>query len=130
MKLMEAAENYLETILILFQRNGNVRAIDIANELGYARATVSIRLQDLRKEGYITVDEDGHIFLTDDGRLIADAIFQKHNIIAQYLISIGVSETVAYEDACKIEHHISEETLECMLRHYAKINPAGAEKEC
>ena len=128
--MMEAAENYLETILILFRRNGNVRAIDIANELGYARATVSIRLRDLSKDGYITVNEDGHIFLTEEGRLIADTIFQKHNIIAQYLISIGVSEGVAYEDACKIEHHISEETLECMLKHYGKLKQPSSKKEC
>ena len=127
MEIMEAAENYLETILILFNRNGSVRAIDISNELGYARATVSIRLKDLAQKGYISVDEDSHITLTEKGHQIADHIFQKHNVIANMLISIGVSEKTAYEDACLIEHHLSDESFECMKTHFAKYNPTPAQ---
>jgi len=118
MKIMAAAENYLETILILFRRNGSVRAIDIANELGYARATISIRLRDLTKEGYILVDDNGHITLTERGLSVAEGILQKHHVLANVLMLLGVSKETAYEDACKIEHHISDETFRCMTDYY------------
>ena len=112
MRIKESAENYLETILILKKEKGNVRSIDIANDLGVTKPSVSVAMKSFREEGYITVDENGGIALTEKGMEIANRVYEKHKIIAQALMAIGVSEKTAHEDSCKIEHDISNETFE------------------
>ena len=112
MKIKESAENYLETILMLTMQNGYVRSIDIANELGFSKPSVSVAMKNFREEGYISVDEDGGITLTEKGMSVAEKIYERHNSIAGFLIMIGVDETTAYEDSCKIEHCISDITFE------------------
>lgn len=120
MKTTRATENYLETILILMKKNGSVRSIDIANELGYSRPTVSVAMKDFRAKGYITVDDGGLITLTDSGREIAETIYERHVVLSQILISLGVSEEIAMADACRLEHEISDESFRCMKEHYEK----------
>ena len=112
MRIKESAENYLETILMLKNKNGSVRSIDIANELGVSKPSVSVAMKAFREEGYITVDENGGISLTEKGKEIADRMYERHEIIASVLMKIGVSKETAYEDSCKIEHDISNETFE------------------
>ena len=112
MRIKESAENYLETILVIKKEKGYVRSIDIANELGVSKPSVSVAMKSFREEGYITVDENGGIELTKSGMEIANKVYEKHKIIAQALMAIGVTEKTAYEDSCKIEHDISNETFE------------------
>ena len=112
MTIKESAENYLEAILMLGDKNGNVRSVDIANELGFTKASVSVAMKSFRTEGYITMDEDGKIRLTEKGLDIAQKVRERHDVIAKVLIKIGVSEENAYADSCKIEHDISDETFE------------------
>lgn len=112
MIIKESAENYLETIYVLKNKNGNVRSIDVATELGFSKPSVSVAMKKFREEGYITIDETGYISLTCSGLKIAERIYERHEIIAKVLMIIGVSEKVAYEDSCKIEHDISNETFE------------------
>ena len=112
MKVLESGENYLETILLLNKQNNNeTRAIDLTNALGFSKPTVSVMLKQLRENGYVTVNEKGYIVLTDKGLEIADRIYEKHVVIAEALLKIGVEREIAYKDACKIEHDISEETF-------------------
>ena len=122
MKIQESAENYLESILILKNKNGNVRSIDIANELGVSKPSVSVAMKSFREEGYITVDENGSITLTEKGMEVATYVYERHNIIAKALIALGVSEKVAYADSCKIEHDISHETFEKITEYLKKKN--------
>ncbi len=112
MKIKESAENYLEAILMLGDKNKYVRSIDVANELGFTKASVSVAMKSFRTEGYITMDEDGGIKLTEKGLEIAQKVRERHDVIAGVLIKIGVSEENAYADSCKIEHDISDETFE------------------
>ena len=114
MKIHESAENYLETILLLEKANGNVRAIDIATELGFSKPSVSVAMKNLRESGYIETNSAGHIVLLPKGRDIAEKMYERHTIITKWLISIGVSENTAADDACKVEHVISEETFEAI----------------
>ncbi len=118
MEIHEAAQNYLETILILQNRQANIRAIDICNELGYSKPTVSVAMKKFRENGYILTDADGYITLTEKGRTIAETMYERHTVIAKILISIGADEKTAFRDACKIEHVISEESFECMKRYF------------
>ena len=111
MKIKESAENYLETIYILKKKNGNVRSIDIANELSFTKPSVSVAMKAFREEGYIKVDDAGGISLTPKGTEIAEKMYERHQIIARALMLIGVDETTAYEDSCKIEHHISNQSF-------------------
>ncbi len=112
MKVLESGENYLETILMLNKQNNNeTRAIDVTNALGFSKPTVSIMLKHLRENGYVTVNSKGYIALTDEGLKIANKVYEKHVVITEALIKIGVSHDTAYKDACKIEHDISDETL-------------------
>lgn len=112
MKLLQSGEDYLETILILRKRNGSVRSIDIAAELGYTKPSISRAMGILRKRGLITVDADGQIHLTELGFEKASQIYERHCIIAQYLeMTLGVEHRVAEQDACRIEHVISEESF-------------------
>ena len=123
MKVMESAENYLETILMLKASNGNVRSIDIANELGYSKPSVSIAMKRLREKGHIVVEDGGNIELTDEGRKIAEKIYERHVLLTDLLMRIGVSADVAEEDACRVEHYISEETLSTLKEHIESTTP-------
>lgn len=114
MVIHESAENYLETILILSKRQGQVRSIDIATELNFSKPSVSVAMKNLRQNGYIVVDDNGHIALTDAGLQIANNVLERHQVITRVLVSIGVSPEVATEDACRMEHVISEETFNAL----------------
>ena len=111
MKIMESAENYLETILVLRGKLGNVRSIDIATEMGFSKPSVSVAMKHFRENGLITVDEHGHIHLTDEGTAIAQRVYERHQVLSRLFLAIGVSEETALEDACRIEHDISDETF-------------------
>ena len=113
-------EDYLETILILSRKKGKVRSIDIVGELGYTKASVSVAMKGLREKNLITMDEVGYIELTGAGLKKAEKVLERHNLLAEWLIKIGVSENVAMEDACRIEHDISEETFEALKKHCLK----------
>lgn len=117
MKIKESAENYLETIHILNKRTGSVRSIDIVNELGYSKPSVSIAMKNLRENGFILVDRDGYITLTDSGREIAETMYERHTVISSWLMYLGVPKKVALEDACRIEHVISAESFEALKKH-------------
>ncbi len=117
MKIQESAENYLETILILSERIGNVRSIDIVNELSFTKPSVSVAMKNLRENGYIRMDHDGYITLTETGREIADMIYERHRLLSGWLMQLGVSEKTATEDACRMEHVISRESFEAIKRH-------------
>ena len=111
MNINESQENYLESILIIKNQKGFVRSIDIANELSVSQPSVSVAMKNFREGGYITVDDDGNIDLTDKGLEIALRVYERHEVISKVLIGLGVSEKTALEDSCKIEHVISEETF-------------------
>ena len=117
MKSNESLENYLETILMLGKKLPVVRAVDIANELGFKKSIVSIARKNLREKKYITVMEQGYIFLTDEGKEIAEMIYERHEFLTKWLTSLGVDGAVAAEDACRIEHVISKESFEAIKRH-------------
>ena len=121
MKLLESAENYLETILVLQLKKGYVRAIDIASELQFSKPSVSIAMKKLRENGYINIDSAGHITLTDSGRDVAESVYGRHKVLCSYLMALGVDEENASRDACRIEHIVSEKTMECIRAHAAKL---------
>ncbi len=108
MIIKESAENYLEAILMISKKKGFARSIDVANELGFAKPSVSVAMKNFREDGYILTDSDGKITLTDKGLAVAERIYERHQIIARALIALGVDEQTAYEDSCKIEHDISQ----------------------
>lgn len=114
MKIKESAEDYLESILILKNKLGNVRSIDIVNYFDYSKPSISIAMKNLREEQYIEMDNKGYITLTEKGRIIAEKMFERHTLLTEWLISIGVDEKIAAEDACRIEHVISEESFEAI----------------
>jgi DtxR family Mn-dependent transcriptional regulator len=114
LKIYESAENYLETILILKKKNNAVRSIDIVNELEYTKPSVSVAMKNLRENGYIEMDDDGYITLTDKGLKIAEKIYERHKFLSDWLIKLGVDENTAIEDACRMEHVISSETFEAI----------------
>lgn len=117
LKMQESAQNYLETILILGKRNPLVRSIDIANELDYAKPSVSVAMKNLRENHYIEMDGYGYITLTDKGREIAESMYERHTLLSEWLIFLGVDKTTAVEDACRIEHVISSQSFEAIKRH-------------
>lgn len=118
-KIQESAENYLETILILKNRNGTVRSVDIASEMGFSKPSVSVAMKNLREQGCVTMGEDGLISLTEKGSHIAESVYERHTLFTQWLVSLGVDETTATQDACRIEHVLSKETFEAIKRHVA-----------
>ncbi|MBO5353654.1 MAG: metal-dependent transcriptional regulator [Lachnospiraceae bacterium] len=120
MNINESAENYLETILILSKRLPVVRSVDIANELGFKKSSVSIAMKHLREDHHITVSDAGFITLTESGRTIAEMIFERHELISDWLIRMGVSKETALEDACKMEHVISAESFEAIKKFIAE----------
>ena len=117
MRIQESAENYLETILILKQRQGQVRSIDIVNELNFSKPSVSVAMKKLRESGLIEMAPDGMITLLPEGMRIATTIYERHVLLSQYLIRLGVDPKVAAEDACRIEHVISEESFGKIKAH-------------
>ncbi len=119
MEIHESAENYLETILMLHKEKGSVRSIDIVNELNVTKPSVSVAMKKLREHGYIAVDIDGYITLLPPGEEVAQRIYARHDFITRCFIKLGVSPEQAAIDACKIEHHLSDETFE-KLRGYAE----------
>ena len=117
MKIRKSAEDYLETILILSNKNKLVRSIDIVNELGYSKPSISVAMKNLRKAGCIEMDADNIITLTDKGRKIAETIYERHTLITDGLVFLGVDREIAVEDACRIEHVISTESFEAIKRY-------------
>ena len=117
MALQESGEMYLETILILSREKGSVRSIDISEHMGYSKPSVSRAVGLLKSGNYITVEDDGHILLTDEGRQIAEKIMSRHTLLTRMLESLGVSRETAAADACKMEHVISDETFEAFQKH-------------
>lgn len=115
--LNESAENYLETILILSKKLPVVRSVDIANELGFKKSSVSVAMKNLRNKEHITVTDSGFIYLTGSGKEIAEMIYERHRLLSSWLTHLGVPEDIAAKDACKIEHVISKESFEAIKRH-------------
>lgn len=113
----ESAENYLETILSLSKKLPVVRSVDVATELGFKKSSVSVAMKNLRENHYITVTDAGFIYLTEEGRKIAEMIYERHELLAAWFVKLGVSEEVAAADACKIEHVLSRESFEAIKRH-------------
>lgn len=122
MKIHESAENYLETILMLSKKQSYVRSIDIANELNFSKPSVSVAMKNLRTSGYILVNDAGHITLTDSGLKVAESILERHKVLSEMLIRLGVDPAVASEDACRIEHVISKESFDAIKTHIEKAN--------
>lgn len=116
-KSEESMEDYLETILLLQQKNGHVRSIDIANELAFTKASVSVAMKSLREKELITMADTGYISLTTEGQAKAEKVLERHTLLSNWLIRLGVSEEVAREDACRIEHDISDETFDVLKKH-------------
>ena len=112
----ESQEDYLETILILGKKRPVVRSVDIANELGYKKPSVSVAMKNLREKGHITVTNEGYIYLTDSGKEIAEMIYERHRILTACLVALGVPE----EDACRVEHDLSKESFAAIKKHYQK----------
>ena len=121
MQIHESAENYLETILMLSKKLPVVRSVDIANELDFKKSCVSIAMKNLREGGKITVTQAGYIYLTDSGREIAEMIYERHEWLRNWLISLGVDSNIAAEDACKMEHVISKESFEALKNHFGQF---------
>lgn len=121
MIINESAENYLETILILSNKLPVVRSVDVANELDFKKSSVSIAMKNLKSNGHITVTDAGFIYLTESGRVIAEKVYERHRFISSWLISLGVPEDIATEDACKMEHIISNESY-AAIKDYIKAN--------
>ena len=119
----ESSENYLEAILMLSKKLPVVRSVDIANELGFKKSSVSIAMKKLRENGYIAVDGEGNLTLLEPGREIAERIYSRHRLLTHFFVQLGVDEDVAAEDACKAEHILSEQTLE-KIREYALLHDA------
>lgn len=122
LKIQESAENYLETVLVLSKRNPEVRSIDVATELGFSKPSVSVAMKNLRENGYVVINKEGHIFLTDAGREIAEMIYERHTLLSTWLISLGVSPETAAEDACRMEHVISKESFSAIKEHVEKYH--------
>ena len=120
MKVQESAENYLEAILVLGQKNGQVRSIDVAHYTGFSKPSISRAVGLLRDNGYVSIDQFGLLHLTDEGRAIAETIYERHTALSKWLMDLGVSEKTALEDACRIEHDISDETFRCIREFYER----------
>ena len=117
MRAQESTENYLETILVLSQSGEPVRSIDIANELEFTRPSVSVAMKNLRENGFIEIDNDGYISLTDSGKKIAESMYERHTLISDWLIYLGLDKETAVNDACKMEHVMSEKSFLVIKNH-------------
>ena len=116
MAVNESAENYLETILMLSTRLPVVRSVDVANELGFKKSSVSIAMKNLREKNHITVTDAGYIYLTQSGKEIAEMIYERHELLTSWLVRLGVPQEIAAEDACKVEHVLSKESFEAIKK--------------
>jgi len=125
LKIKESAENYLETIYILSLKNSHVRSIDIVNELDFAKPSVSVAMKNLREHGYISMDSDGYITLTEQGKTIAENMYERHTLLSQWLMDLGVDEETATADACKIEHVLSKDSFEAIKKHIQNWKKSG-----
>jgi len=123
LKVHESAENYLETILVLSLKGNKVRSIDIANELEYSKPSVSVAMKNLRGKGYILTNTDGYITLTPKGRKIADSMYERHVAISDWLVFLGVDRKTAVQDACKMEHVMSEKSFLAIKKHIENWKP-------
>ncbi len=119
MHINESAENYLETILVLSKAHPVVRSVDVAEELGYKKSSVSVAMKNLREKNHITVTKEGFIYLTESGKAIAEMIYERHEWLTKWLVQLGVSQDTASEDACKIEHVISTESFQALKKKYS-----------
>ena len=126
----ESLEDYLETILMLQKSRGQVRSMDIANEMNFTKPSVSVAMKNLREKGYITMDSTGYITLTESGRQRAEDVLERHTILADLLMRIGVSKETALADACKVEHDLSEESFEAIKRALLSENSPSKTVEC
>lgn len=117
MQIQESGEMYLESIHVLLQKNGQVRSVDVSQHMGYSKPSVSRAMGILKSGGYIEIDDDGLIHLTESGLAVAQKIYDRHTLLTRLLISLGVSEQTAVEDACRLEHAISDESFAAMKRH-------------
>lgn len=122
MNINESAENYLETILILSKSHPVVRSVDIAEELGFKKSSVSVAMKNLREKEHITVTKEGFIYLTESGKEIADMIYERHQLLSSCLISLGVDPKTAVDDACRIEHVISKESFDAIKKYISRLN--------
>ncbi len=120
MKIQQSAENYLETIYMLISREGSCRSVDIANELGFSKPSVSVAMKNLRENGFIEVMGDGRIILLEPGREVAEKLFERHTVLTNALVYLGVEREIAVEDACKIEHIISQQSFEAIKNHFSE----------
>ncbi len=120
MHLQESGEMYLETILILSQKSNAVRSVDVGEYMGYSKPSVSRAIGLLKNGGYVVSDKDGYLFLTDEGMKVAQKIYERHTMLTEFLTRLGVSKDVATEDACKIEHDISDESFQAIKSHADK----------
>ena len=120
MRLQESGEMYIESIYVLNKKMGNVRSIDVCEHLGYSKPSVSRAMSLLKKGGFVSADKNGYLTLTDAGREVAEKMYQRHTILSELLISLGVSEETAIDDACKIEHHISDESFNAIKKYLEK----------
>ena len=121
MQIHESAENYLETIYMLEKKLGSVRSIDICNELGFSKPTVSVAMKNFLKDGYIEKSGEGFIKVTEKGKTIATQMYERHIIMTEFFKAIGVDEDTALKDACKIEHDLSPKTFECIKKHFEQF---------
>ena len=121
MSLHESGEMYLETILILSQKKGTVRSVDISEYMNYSKPSVSRAMGLLRNGGYILVDKNGYITLTEDGRYVANRTYERHQLLSSFFMKLGVDEEIAVEDACRIEHCISDETFSALKRYISEM---------
>ena len=121
MSMQESGEMYLEAIYVLIQKNGNARSVDVSDYLGYSKPSVSRAMGILRTGGFVLMDPDGSLSLTETGREIAEKIFERHTLLSQLLMELGVPEGTAIADACKMEHAISDESFQALKRHMAQL---------
>lgn len=121
MQIREAAEDYLEAILYLSKTHEHVRSIDVVHHLGFSKPSVSVYLKNLRLNGYINVDTNGHITLTDEGMTIASKIYERHQVLTDILVALGVTKEVALEDACRLEHALSDESFDALKKYYTNV---------
>lgn len=122
MKIQESAENYLESILMITERKGEVRSIDIVNELEFSKPSVSIAMKNLRENGYILVDKDGYITLTEKGMTIAEKMYERHKMFSRLFVALGVDPKTAAKDACRVEHILSDETFNAIKKYVEDVD--------
>lgn len=118
MPIHESGENYLEAIYMIAEKQGNVRSIDVVNHLGFSKPTVSVAVHTLERNGFLTISQEGYLNLTEAGSEIAECIYERHKVLSSILMALGVPEDIALEDACKLEHDLSELSFEKIKRYY------------